>query len=262
MPSQRQPPAFRVPVTKAVIDLFQERRILTSWTGRQRLVVGEFLLLSSETSLEAYTLLSARGEVPLGSGAFSYSNCPYTCQVSVGRYCSIAEGVRWGASAHPMEWASTSAFSYETRRLPAMMQYINDRQVTFKVNTFDNERRVISVGHDVWIGADAMIADGVTIGNGAVIGARALVLRDVPPYAIVAGVPARIIRTRFPQEKIERLLRSAWWRYPPEALSGWGLAAVDGFLDTLETDVEQGAVAPLDLPVLTGAEIIAASKAS
>jgi hypothetical protein len=74
------------------------------------------------------------------------------------------------------------------------------------------------IGHDVWIGRDAMIMDGLSVGTGAVIAARALVTKDVPPYAIVGGAPARIIRYRFAPELIERLLASQWWTLSPEAL--------------------------------------------
>jgi tetrahydrodipicolinate N-succinyltransferase len=77
----------------------------------------------------------------------------------------------------------------------------------------------ISIGSDVWIGAGAMILDGVNIGHGAVVGARSVVTKNVPPYAIVAGVPARIIRYRFTDEIIARLLEIAWWNLDDSVIS-------------------------------------------
>ena len=76
----------------------------------------------------------------------------------------------------------------------------------------------IVIGNDVWIGYEAVILSGVTIGDGAVIGARAVVTKDVPPYAIVGGVPARVIRSRFPEETVKALLRLKWWDWPAERI--------------------------------------------
>ena len=69
----------------------------------------------------------------------------------------------------------------------------------------------LPVGHDVWIGSRAIVLDGIVVGNGAVIAANALVTKDVPPYAIVAGIPAKIIKYRFKQDKIDKLIDSKWW---------------------------------------------------
>lgn len=77
----------------------------------------------------------------------------------------------------------------------------------------------IEVGHDVWIGTEALILPGVTIGHGAVIGARAVVAGDVPPYAVVAGNPARVVRMRFDAETVARLLAIAWWDWPAERVA-------------------------------------------
>ena len=81
-----------------------------------------------------------------------------------------------------------------------------------------DRKRDIVIGNDVWIGYEAVILAGVTIGDGAVIGARAVVTKDVPPYAIVGGVPARVIRSRFPEETVKALLRLKWWDWPAERI--------------------------------------------
>jgi acetyltransferase-like isoleucine patch superfamily enzyme len=72
----------------------------------------------------------------------------------------------------------------------------------------------VIIGHDVWIGAGALILSGVTVGNGAVIGARAVVASDVPPYAVAVGNPARVVKMRFPENTVARLLEIAWWNWP------------------------------------------------
>lgn len=102
-----------------------------------------------------------------------------------------------------------------------------------------------------------MIADGVTIGDGAVVGARALVLRDVEPYAVVGGVAARILRMRFDDDVIARFKRVAWWRFGPEVLQACGPADPRRFLDALETALAgPDPPTPLDLPVVTARELI------
>ena len=83
---------------------------------------------------------------------------------------------------------------------------------------WDNKGDIV-IGNDVWIGYEAVIMAGVTIGDGAIIGTRAVVTKDVPPYTIVGGVPAKLIRKRFPDDVIERLLSLKWWDLPPETVS-------------------------------------------
>lgn len=73
------------------------------------------------------------------------------------------------------------------------------------------EYEIVTIGHDVWIGMRAIVLDGITVGNGAVIAANSVVTKDVPPYAIVAGIPARIIKYRFDGDKIDKLEDSKWW---------------------------------------------------
>lgn len=120
-------------------------------------------------------------------------------EVRVGSYCSIAEEVRLVFGEHPLERVST----YPLR--------------TKLMGTEDNVdatcKGPIVIGSDVWIGLNALIMSGVTIGHGAVVAAGATVTRDVPPYAVVGGVPARILKYRFRPDQIERLLHLAWWEW-------------------------------------------------
>lgn len=122
-------------------------------------------------------------------------------RVSIGRYCSIAHGVRILLRAnHPI----ASATTYPLGRVFGQEQE----------HEFSTSRGPVRIGHDVWIGYEALILSGVTIGNGAVIGARAVVTRDVPPYGIVAGNPARLIRRRFDDATIARVEATRWWDWP------------------------------------------------
>ena len=84
------------------------------------------------------------------------------------------------------------------------------------------------VGHDVWLGYSALVLPGVTIGHGAVVAAASVVARDVAPYAVVAGNPARVVRWRFSEDEVERLLRAAWWDWPVELVTDHARAIMTG----------------------------------
>jgi len=136
-------------------------------------------------------------------GRYSYINCGTTVVNSrIGRYCSIGEDVRIGLRRHPLDRnAATSVIFY--RKCTPFRSLVDD-------DAFRDEHLPIEIGHDVWIGTRAIIRDGVKIGHGAVVGAGAVVTRDVPCYAIVAGVPARVIRYRFSPQRIRSLLTLQW----------------------------------------------------
>jgi chloramphenicol O-acetyltransferase type B len=126
----------------------------------------------------------------------------------IGSYCSIGSGVSFimaGNQGHRMEWVSSFPFFY-------FDEYTNNAIDGFK-NAGDTE-----IGNDVWIGAEAMIMPGVKIGHGAIIGARSVVTKNVAPYAIVAGNPAKPIRMRFSETQIKQLLEMAWWDWPENLL--------------------------------------------
>lgn len=110
----------------------------------------------------------------------------------IGRYNSIANNVNIGHGEHPLNLISTSSFLNDT---------------PYEVLT----QKECIITHDVWIGSGATIRRGVTLGIGCVVGGNAFVNKDVPPYAVVGGVPAKILKYRFPQEKIDRILASSWW---------------------------------------------------
>ena len=132
--------------------------------------------------------------------------------LTIGKYCSIACGAKFifNSANHTLHSLSTYPFPIFTAEWEWPVSRIAE--------AWDNKGD-ITVGNDVWIGFEAVILAGVAIGDGAIIGARAVVTRDVPPYAIVGGVPARTIRPRFAPEIIAELEALRWWDYPPETIT-------------------------------------------
>lgn len=130
------------------------------------------------------------------------------CKVTrckIGSFCAISWDITINAIMHPVDYVTISAFPYA----PYLGGFAEK-----STRNYD----MVKIGHDVWIGANAVIMPGVTVGHGAIIGASAVVSHDVNPYEVVAGVPARTIRYRFEDETIERLLNLQWWYWPDDVL--------------------------------------------
>jgi phosphonate metabolism protein (transferase hexapeptide repeat family) len=145
-------------------------------------------------------------------GAYSY--CGPFCilqNVSIGRFSNIAAMARLGPTAHPLDRPTLHHFTY---RRAAYGLSDNDDEVFFA----ERAARILTIGHDTWIGHGAIVMPGLAIGTGSVIGAGSVVTRDVEPWTIVAGNPARVIRRRFTPEVAEALERIRWWDWSHEEL--------------------------------------------
>lgn len=130
------------------------------------------------------------------------------CNASIGSFCSIASYCAIGGGAHPLDMVSTSPVFYKGKNIFGK----NFANISKEIN------QTVLIGNDVWIGENVFINDGISIGDGVVIGAHSVVTHDIPAYAVVAGVPARVIRYRFSEEEIEKLLAMKWWDWPEELL--------------------------------------------
>lgn len=178
--------------------------------------IGSVCRLGTHTTIDSKAVFE--GANRLGSDSvFLNSSMGYASYVSdhsfikntrIGRYTCIADNVLTVAGNHPLTFVSIHPAFYSTVQKPSYV----DKQKFEEFKYIDSERKIsIEIGNDVWIGTRATILEGVTIGDGAVVAAGAVVTKDVPPYAIVGGVPAKIIRYRFSDEEIEKLQELRWW---------------------------------------------------
>lgn len=195
------------PMTKWMQWVVMRRKLLKH---NRSLVVGYMSTImdssfSEENHIFPYAILN---NVKLGNYTYVGADT-YIKNATIGHFCSIAAECRIGLGIHPVDLVSTHPSFYAPKHEWSLHPDTNVGIVEYKD---------IEIGNDVWIGTRATIVDGVKIGNGAIIAAGAIVTKDVPPYAIVGGVPAAIIRYRFSAGEIAALEELQWWNWPVQKI--------------------------------------------
>lgn len=185
--------------------------------GMERISYQSCIVFEAHAKLRYVHVELADAQTPLKMGAYSYvrSNSRILHVDEIGRYCSIGRDVTLGETPrnHPVDWVSTS--------LSVSHQYKPELQLT-------------SIGHDVWIGHGAVVMAGVKVGHGAIIARNAVVTKNVEPYQIVGGNPAKAIRYRFDEATREALLQSQWWLYDREQLCALDFSDCQRFLEQIK----------------------------
>lgn len=183
-------------------NYFSIRRVKKQLQNRK---ISFFMFYDEQTTISNKTRIQ-RFVVLRKCSLGDYSYIGYNTNIyhaDIGKFCSISKDVSIGLPSHPVHYLSTS---------PLFVNPSNGTGYSWAdKNYFDPAPAKVRIGNDVWIGMKSTIMGGIHIGNGAVVAAHSVVTKDVPPYAIVGGVPAKVIRYRFPEDVIERLEKLAWW---------------------------------------------------
>lgn len=185
------------------------------------LLVSEPVQIRSELCFERPAWIFGHRLKNCTVGAFTFFNAAGSTsayRVSFGRYSQIGESSILGPPEHPYDWFSNHPFAFtRPSHLPSM--YVMPDFVRLAPEESDGRSFAEEtpndtiVGHEAYIGASCFVKRGVTIGDGAVVGARSLVTRDIPPFAVAVGTPAKVVRLRFSESIVERFLALEWWRY-------------------------------------------------
>lgn len=168
------------------------------------------VIIDSQLAVEPYVGIYSGFNLS-SVGAFSYTNSPLPVDMKVGRYCSIGSGLKILGFSHPLDRISTSPFTYS-----AGNEFFARAVDSTNMNDYivsQPQKNTPIIENDVWIGANVTLSKGITIHSGSIVAANSLVTKDVPPYAIVGGNPATIIKYRFSHELIQESLNFKWWDF-------------------------------------------------
>ena len=202
---------MRVILTEESVRWLRSQRVYFDFKGRDRLRPGNPLRFERGLAIEPYVGFFG-GFNLCRMGFMSYSMSSVPTRLSVGRYCSIGHDVDVILDHHPMDHVSTSLITQANTGFLGQ-QFAADQAKELPQGGPHVKRGPPVIEHDVWVGAHTSILPGVTIATGAVVAANSVVTRDVGPYELVAGNPARLVRRRFPDEVAQMLCQSEWWRY-------------------------------------------------
>jgi acetyltransferase-like isoleucine patch superfamily enzyme len=161
---------------------------------------------------------------------FGMNESCFIARATIGNFCSIGARTAINPFNHPVDWLSIHEFQYH----PGSFDWVDEYRAFTRLERTPDMFETVTVGSDVWTGHNVNVLPGVSIGDGAVIGAGSVVTKDVPPFAIVAGVPATVKRLRFSEKIVERMLRLRWWDLELEQLSGLPFRDVERCLDMIE----------------------------
>lgn len=246
-------------VTQKVLDLFKERNIFFSMHETPRLKIGDSINLNSNIQIEPYTAFNA-GNGLHSMGAFSYSWSQLGLNTVVGRYSSIAASVRLFGVQHPYERFSSSAIVYSSICNIAKSCSSQRENFSFQAVLAPGPKP-ITIGNDVWVGSHVALKPGITIHDGAVIATGAVVTKDIPPYAVAGGVPAKIIKMRFSDDIIEDMMSLKWWEYCFADFENIR-ADIDvrEFIERIKMMISDGKIQKFEPEALTGEEILKVSE--
>ncbi|HCH27493.1 MULTISPECIES: CatB-related O-acetyltransferase [Psychrobacter] len=224
------------------------------FTNRNHFRLKDEDRLTFEKNLEIERGVGVLGglSLPLRMGVGSYSWSALNNLTHIGRYCSIAAGLRILGPRHPIEALTSSSIMYDKHF--SMVNFL-ESEYGYKHASNPNTQKPLSIviGNDVWIGANVTLPRNIYIGDGAVIASNSVITKDVMPYTMVGGNPAKVIKSRFEPEVVKRLLASRWWDYNLEELSSLNMNNPEAFLDRFNPVM----ISKLKPQVITSDQLIA-----
>ena len=216
------------------------KNIIAKCQNRGKVKIGR------NVSLDQYTLFEGKNSVEDGTslshcrvGYFSYiaaaAELSYT---DIGKYSCIGPRVRTVRGQHPVDRVSVHPSFYAVKT-PCGYSYVDENR--FEEYRYVDADYAVRIGSDVWIGSDVILMEGVSVGDGAVVAAGAVVVKDVEPYCIVGGVPAKAIKYRFSSEVIHQLLEIRWWERDEAWISGHAelFDKVERFLSAVKSEIRE-----------------------
>lgn len=222
-------------VNEDVLRTLDDSRVFLHWNESRRPDSPANLTFANQTEIEPYTGFHA-GNNLCTMGSFSYAHSPVNPYLTIGRYCSISWGLVTTGPRHPIDWLSSSNITFDSQA-NTVRTFEEDHGLQGQFHRGDPrklEKPYPVIGNDVWIGQNVTLNRGVTIGDGAVVAAYSVVTKDVPPYAIVGGNPAKIIKLRFPSDLVDRLLATKWWDAHPTKLMELNFENIEETITYLE----------------------------
>ena len=208
---------LRVLIERFLITL---GRLKAQLYGKNRVIKPATLSLTSQIKHSKFLLNNAVGKRSLihHSVVDAHSYVGEDCRIiltEIGKFCSIGSSVKTCFASHPAHFVSTHPSTYSAN---SNVRSFVKTELFSNNHSYSENGYFVTIGNDVWIGDNVSIFDGITIGDGAIIGTNSLVTKSVPPYAIVAGNPAKLIRYRFSQQQIALLREIGWWNFPESEL--------------------------------------------
>lgn len=177
----------------------------------EKLLIGNSIELDSNCLFEGHNKIYSNSKlrnVSIGRGSYIGPEC-HLIDTSIGRFCSIADDVKIIIGNHPSSTFVSSHPAFYSTKKQAGFSFVEEN--FFEERTYISNSKSVIIGNDVWIGSGVRILEGVTIGDGAIIGTQSLVTKDVPPFSISVGTPAKHLKYRFNDEQINELNKLQWW---------------------------------------------------